>query len=110
MRPHPQLVTGSTIPDFIKRDWSFSGPGTWGFSFLFRADCAFCVLVQSTDRTGVQNAGHADGQDRAGLPASHCPLQPWYVPGSALPAPLGCSSGLLAPFLPQKALLETAES
>ncbi|KAM6183268.1 retinoic acid receptor RXR-alpha isoform 1-T1 [Erethizon dorsatum] len=28
------------------------------------------------DGTGVQDARHADGQDGAGLPARHCPLQP----------------------------------
>ena len=50
-------------------------------------DVGICLLPpQGADGAGVQDAGHADGQDGAGLPARHRPLQPRYCLPTASPA------------------------
>lgn len=48
---------------------------------------------QGADGAGVQDAGHADGQDGAGLPARHRPLQPRYcLPSGPGTAPRGAQA------------------
>lgn len=70
------------------------GPG-WGRGLTWALLLA--ASLQGADGAGVQDAGHAHGQDGAGLPARHCALQPRYVPppardvvctGAPLPPPL----------------------
>lgn len=67
---------------------------------------------QGADRAGVQNARHADGQDGAGLPPGHHPLQPRWAflylptPPGALPPPLSWAQApsvltLFGPPLPR---------
>lgn len=68
----------------------FPAPSVW----LGRC-CSLPLPPQGADGAGVQDAGHADGQDGAGLPARHRPLQPRYrlLPRPGVHPPRGQGSG-----------------
>lgn len=77
-----------------------SGGPRKGVVWLGRC-CSLPLPTQGADGAGVQDAGHADGQDGAGLPARHRPLQPRYrlLPRPGVHPPRGRGSG--APAAPQ---------